>query len=358
MLGRVAIRARAKAEMVFPAVPSLAEHFTDTLVDHFAALGRPFSAHEVGHLRALLTSKLREAFDASPTSSVIVEYHTADDGTLRIDYGIAAATSTLAEQFDHWVKTREAPLFGALPDARVTAAARDLPASARVLDFGAGTGRNSLPLARLGLHVEAFEPSPALADLLEADAVKEGLSVRVTRARGALLSLDGPAGGPRPPALEASTDLATSPAIAPGSFDLVVASQVTSHFRGSAELRGLLELCTSALRPGGKALITAFVTRPDYHPDSVARQLGQVFWSTFFTPAELTSALDGLPLSIAEDSDALEYERASTPAESWPPTGWFEPWARGEDVFGPQASPPITLRWLVLERAHGGKIQE
>ena len=143
-----------------------------------------------------------------------------------------------------------------------------------------------------------------------------------------------------------------------GVFDLVVASQVTSHFRGPADLRALLRACAVGLKPGGKALITAFVTQAGYRPDRVARELGQVFWTTFFTAEELQDALAGLPLSRTEDTDASAYERAHLPAESWPPTGWYEPWAHGEDLFGPQASPPVTLRWLVFDRTHGGIPQE
>ncbi len=335
LFARVALRTRAKAELVFPAAPSLAGHFSEVLADQFAALGRPFSQHEIEHLRGLLEGKLREALEASCASTVLVQYHTAEDGSMRIDYGIAASTSSIAEQYEHWVATREPPLFGALPDARVMAAAQALPAGARVLDIGAGTGRNSLPLARLGLHVDAIEPSPALAEVLVAGAAAEGVAVRVAQA-----------------------DIAAPAPVEAGVFDLVVASQVTSHFRGPADLRALLRACAVALKPGGKALITAFVTRAGYRPDRVARELGQVFWTTFFTAEELEKALAGLPLSRAEDTDALAYERAHQPAESWPPTGWYESWARGEDLFGLQASPSVTLRWLAFDRTHGGTPEE
>jgi SAM-dependent methyltransferase len=331
MLARVAIRTRAHAELVFPAAPSLVGHYIDILADHFAALGRPFSGPDLEKLRRILRDKLVEAFEASPTSSVVVRYDNADDGTLRIDYGVAAATSTLAAQYEHWVQSREPPLFGAHPDAKVTSVAEALASGARVVDIGAGTGRNSLALARRGFSVDAIEPAPALADVLEAEAAKEGLPVRVARA-----------------------DVLTGALPVPeGCAALVIASQVTSHFRVAADLRPFLRAVALALAPGGQALITIFLARSWYHPDRTARELGQVFWTTFFTPEELREALSGLPLATVSEESALEHERRGRPADAWPPTGWYEAWARGEDVFGRQANPPIELRWLHLRREGG-----
>lgn len=331
LLRRLARRTRASAEIVVPAVPSLAGHYADMLADHFAALGREFSQEDIAGMQRMLLDKAIEGFRASPYSNVFVRYHTAEDGTLRIDYAIAAATSSIAEEYEHWVKTREPPLFGESPDARLLAALEGLDPAAPCLDVGAGTGRNALPMARRGHEVFAVETAPALADVLEAAAGAEGLPVRVVRAD----VLAGELPVPR------------------ARCALALASQVTSHFRSRDDLRRLLAALALALAPDGHALITAFLTRSDYRPDRVARELSQVFWSTFFTPADLAGALEGLPLRLVSDEDALAYERAHQPEDRWPPTGWYESWAQGEDVFGPLSTPPISLRWLVLRRVPG-----
>lgn len=331
MFRRLAQRARASAELVLPAVPSLCDHYADLLADHFAALGRPFSATELAQLHGLLLGKLQEAFAISPYSNIVVRYSTA--AGLRIDYGVAAAPSSIAEEYAYWTQTREPPLFGKEPDARVVAAIRDLglPASASCLDVGAGTGRNALPLARRGMKVTAIEPASALAEKLEADAAAEALSVRVIVA-----------------------DALASPCpIDAGSFSFAFASQVTSHFRGPAELGALFRLFAAALAPGGHALATVFVTAPDFAPDRLSREVGQLFWSTFFTAAEVDEALAGLPLARVSSEPTLAYERAHQPRESWPPTSWFEGWASGEDIFGKLPRPSVTLEWLLLRRTAG-----
>jgi len=331
LYARIAARVRAKGELVLPSAPSMVGHFVDMLADQFAVLGRPFSASELDVLHRNLNAKLCEAFATSAASTVFVKYHTVGDGSLRIEYGIAAATSSVAEQYEHWVETREPPLFGNLPDARVLAAAGELPAGARCLDIGAGTGRNAFGLARRGLEVDAVEPVAALAAVLEADAAKESLTLRVVQA-------DVTAG---PVPLDA------------GQYALAVASQVTSHFRSLIDLRALFRAFATALAPHGQGLVTIFLTQDGYHPDRAAREMAQVFWTTFYTPEELTQALEGLPLTIVSNDDALAYERQHQPAESWPPTSWFEGWSQGEDVFGPQAKPPVSLRWLTLQRITG-----
>lgn len=328
---RAALRMRAKAELVLPAAPSLAGHFTDLLAEHFAALGRPFSAAELDVLRNNLHEKLCEASATSPTSTVFVRYHTVGEGSLRIEYGIASAAASTAEQYEHWVETREPPLFGALPDARVLSALGDLPAGAACLDIGAGTGRNSLALARRGYVVDAIEPVAGLAAVIESEAAREGLPVHVVQAD--VLR------GPLP--------------VEAGHYALAVASQVTSHFRDPDELRALFRAFAVALAPGGHAIATVFMTQEGYRPDLIAREMAQVFWTTFFTPEDLAQALVQLPLETLSNEDALEYEREHQPRESWPPTSWFEGWAQGEDVFGSQSKPPIGLRWLRLKRLGG-----
>jgi SAM-dependent methyltransferase len=328
---RLARRVRASAEIVVPAVPSLAGHYADMLADHFASLGRPFSHEEIVKMQRLLLEKAIEGFRASPYSNVFVRYHTADDGSLRVDYAIAAATSSLAEEYEHWVKTREPPLFGARPDARLLAALDGLTPGAPCLDVGAGTGRNALPAARRGHEVFAVEAAPALADVLEAAASAEVLAVRVVRAD----VLAGELPVPR------------------ARFALALASQVTSHFRSAGDLRKLFVQLALALAPDGHALLTVFTPRADYRPDRVARELSQVFWSTFFTSDEIAGVVERRPPPLFSPKKPLPFERAHQPAEHWPPTGWYESWAQGQDVFGPMAAQAVSLRWLLLRRTPG-----
>jgi len=51
---------------------------------------------------------------------------------------------------------------------------------ARILDLGCGSGRDSLAFRQAGHHVDALEPSPAMAELARAHA---GVPVRILRAQ-------------------------------------------------------------------------------------------------------------------------------------------------------------------------------
>jgi 2-polyprenyl-3-methyl-5-hydroxy-6-metoxy-1,4-benzoquinol methylase len=127
-------------------------------------------------------------------------------------------------------RTPRRGLFGAHPDRRLVALAAELgePASSPVLDVGAGTGRNALALARMGFTVDAVEMTGALAQILEDDAAKQGLPVRVVRRN----------------LFDAAQELDRA-------YRLVLLSEVVSDFRHTAQLRKMFELAASALAPGG-----------------------------------------------------------------------------------------------------------
>jgi hypothetical protein len=39
------------------------------------------------------------------------------------------------------------------------------------------------------------------------------------------------------------------------------------------------------------------------------------------------------------------------PKEHWPPTGWFEQWSSGGDLFDlPLGRAPVELRWLAYRK--------
>ena len=88
-------------------------------------------------------------------------------------------------------RNSSAPVFGTEPDARVLALAGEAadPKAFRVLDVGAGTGRNALGLARRGYPVDAVELTPKFADIVRTEAARELLDVRVIQ-RDVFATLD------------------------------------------------------------------------------------------------------------------------------------------------------------------------
>ena len=98
-----------------------------------------------------------------------------------LNYTVKAEWQTIENTYEHWVANRKPPLFGTEPDARVWALAGEAadPRTHRVLDIGAGTGRNALALARRGHPVDVVEMTPKFADIIRAEAEREALDVRV-----------------------------------------------------------------------------------------------------------------------------------------------------------------------------------
>ncbi|MBK8255885.1 MAG: class I SAM-dependent methyltransferase [Polyangiaceae bacterium] len=329
VMGRIWRRTRTAAEIAFPAIPSLVFHYVDFLADQFAAMGRPFSTAELNELSRLLLLKANEGFDKSPNANVLVRYQTSNDGSLHVHYQVAASTWSSESEYEKWTVNRTGPLFGKSADARLITALTALTTPLTCLDIGAGNGRNALEMARRGHRVWAVEIAPALSEQLESSAKEENLPVHVVTQN--LLNADLP--------------------IDSESVHIAHVAQVTSHFRTVEDLKKLFTELARVLAPGGKALVSVFLTEPGEHPDRAAQQAAQYLWSTFYTPQELQSALADLPLTLRSNENALAYEREHLPNESWPPTDWFEEWAQGVDVFGTTEKPVISLRWIELERA-------
>ena len=150
-------------------------------------------------------------------------------------FRITSEWLTVAGDYDTWVGTREGPLFGTAADARVWALAAEAtdPTIYRVLDIGAGTGRNALALARRGHPVDAVEMAPKFADIIRSEAERESLDVSVIES-DAFDTMDG----------------------VRDDYQLIVASEVVPDFRTTQELRGLLELAADCLAPGGRMVLT------------------------------------------------------------------------------------------------------
>ncbi|MFT3772980.1 MAG: methyltransferase domain-containing protein [Minicystis sp.] len=337
LLRQIENRYVAEGQLALPAVPALRDHYLALLADHAANLARPLDPSQRASLQTLLGQKLEEAYAAAPQSSVVVRYRVERLSAAPIMFTITSAKRTLADEYDDWVSSRNGSLFGKHPDAKVMDLARALGEATpvRVLDVGAGTGRNTLPLARAGCRTVAVEIAPSLADVL-ADELD-----RVGRDHKGTLDVQVVCGD--------ILDEALAVPLAP--FDLVVVAEVVPHLRNEVELRRLFTRLAGLAREGGLLLVSVFLAADAYRPDELARQVAQVQWSSFFTRDELAAALADLPWENVSDEPVLAYERAHLPPTAWPPTSWFESWASGTDAFGTaRGEAPMDLRWLVYRK--------
>ncbi|KAI9031976.1 S-adenosyl-L-methionine-dependent methyltransferase [Hyaloraphidium curvatum] len=329
---RMARRTRTKGELSWPAAPALLPLYRKRLGDMFAAMGKPFAESELDDMEEMIRVRVGAAWKVSPHGKLHVSWEPEKDGG-GVEYTVWYEVGTVAEQYDDWNETHEQPLFGKNPDAKLVQVAGTLEPTGDhpILDIGAGTGRNALPMAAKGHPVTAVEITPKFADMLRQKPADAKLALTVVEGDAASGNLE----------LEES------------SFSVVLCSEVTPHFRTAEQLRTLFESAARWLRPGGTFVVNVFLALPGYEPTDLERQLGQVFWCTFFTREELDGAAAGLGLALVSDDPVEEFERAHQPGESWPPTSWFEEWAGGWDVFAVKEGerPPIELRWLCYRKA-------
>ncbi|OBK43200.1 bifunctional 2-polyprenyl-6-hydroxyphenol methylase/3-demethylubiquinol 3-O-methyltransferase UbiG [Mycobacterium sp. 1081908.1] len=328
MVSRLYRRSMAEGQISVPAVPGMIDEYSQLCANLCATLGVPYTPEQARQLNQVLEAELAKAFKASQRSEIVISFQ-VPFGT-GLNYRVKAEWRTVEADYDNWVATRQPPLFGHEPDARVLALAREAadPASCRVLDVGAGTGRNALALARRGHPVDAVEMAPKFAELMRAEVDGESLGVRVMQ-----------------------SDVFTAMEGVRDEYQLMVLSEVVPDFRTPHELRGVFELAADVLAPGGRLVFNAFLPRPGYTPDNAALELGQQCNTMIFTRDEVTNAAAGLPFELIADDSAYDYEKAHLPEGAWPPTGWFESWASGLDVFDvPREESPIELRWLVYRK--------
>ena len=329
MARRLYRRAVVTAQITVPAVPSMIDEYVTMCANVFAVAGVQYTAEQSAQLKAVLAAELDKAYTASSRSNIVISFHAPFGITM--NYRLATESVTIGGAYDGWVSTREGPLFGTEPDARVWALASEAadPGTHPVLDIGAGTGRNALALARRGHPVDAVELSPKFADIIRAEAQRESLAVRVMNG-DVFETMDG----------------------VRRDYQLIVLAEVVPDFRTTGELRGIFELAADCLAPGGRLVFNAFLARQGYTPDDAARELGQQCNTMIFTRDELATAASQLPVDLVGDDSAYEYEKTHLPEGAWPPTGWYDGWASGLDVFDlEREDSPIELRWLVYQKA-------
>src|ERR1700739_4925780 len=290
MARRLYRRAVAEGQITLPAVPGLLDEYLTMCQNLFAGLGIRYTAEQSAQLRAVLQRELEKAFRASSRSNIVISFDTPF-GT-GLNYRVKAEVSTIAVEYDHWVATREGPLFGTEPDARVLTLAGEAanPGTCRVLDGGAGTGRNALALARRGHPVDAVEMAPKFAEIIRSEAERDSLAVRVIE-----------------------SDVFTAMEGVHDEYQLIVLAEVVPDFRTTRELRGMFELAADCLAPGGQLVFNAFLARPGYTLDSTARELGQQGNTMIFTRDEVSGAAADLPLELVADDSAYDYEKANLP---------------------------------------------
>jgi SAM-dependent methyltransferase len=328
MSRRLQRRAIASGEISLPAVPGMLDDYVAMCGGLFESLGREFTEEQLDNLRDILRDQLNEAFAASPRSEIVISYN-APVGML-VNYHVNCRWWSVEGAYENWISTREPPLFGSEPDARVWDLASEAadPRTYPILDLGAGTGRNALALARRGHPVDVVEMTPSFAESILVEAQRDSLPVRVLQ-RDIFARRD---------------DLRRD-------YQLILLSEVVSDFRSEDQLRGVFELASHCLAPGGRLVFNAFVAHRSYTPGESALQLGQQCYTTIFTQSQMADALAGSPLALVSDESVYDYEKAHLPADSWPPTSWYADWVSGMDVFDvPRSDRPIEMRWLVYEK--------
>jgi SAM-dependent methyltransferase len=324
-------RIGAGGAIALPCVPGAVDAYMAKLETLWKSLGRPLPEQKLAQLREALVNGLRAGYDASPVARVIIEFGSEAQPDPVLQYVARLMNQTTAQSYTDWAAERTPPLFGKYPDAKVVDLARSLgePGSVPVLDLGAGTGRNALALAGKGHPTTAVEVVPAFAQEMRERAAASGVALDVIEA------------DIESPALELPRQ----------HFKVAVMSEVVTHFRSVDTLRAAFTTLAEAVAPGGVVLFNTFLAKGDYAPDSLARQTAEMFWASMWSRAELETLERDFPFARTSDESAYEYERDHLPEDGWPPTGWFENWARGRDIFDlPAAQQPVELRWLVYRR--------
>lgn len=333
IISRLTLRSTAAGTLSGPCIPALYDHYFDKILRLFELLDRPLGPEQRAGFGESFRKAIEQGFAMSPYAQFVLQYGPAPNNPVEVTCELSIGVMPLEEQYRRWLggAASSPHPFGQQPDAKVLDAAARLPATPkpRVLDVGAGTGRNALALARAGRDVDAIEPALVLADRLEMAAANEGLFVNLIR----------------------EDVFAAAARLPPGGYQLIVLSEVVTHF-SLAQLGQIIPALAHSLAPEGLLVMNAFIARDDYQADDVAKQAAPVLWSTFFSRAELASVAAASGLVLLSEDSCVTYERARQPPTSWPPTNWYIPWARGHNLFDQSNTtlPPIELHWLEYKK--------
>jgi 2-polyprenyl-3-methyl-5-hydroxy-6-metoxy-1,4-benzoquinol methylase len=328
-IGMIDSRIMGTGNVAFPCLPSLSDAYVERLAAIWAKLGRRFSEPELVELRASMHRLLALGYEHSPHTLLVVQYEANPPPTSNLTYSLALRERSVESYYAAWSEQKDGAYFGGEADAKVLELARALRSPARVLDVGAGHGRNTLPLGRQGLRVDALELVPALCARLRAAIERESLTCS---------TIEGDV-------------LADDLVLEQECYELAILSEVVSHLRSIEQVDRVLARLSACLRPGGLLLVNVFLTDDGFAPDKLLREASQVALSTVFAREELAAVLRKLPLEQVSDESALDYEREHLPEAAWPPTKWFESWASGRNVLRAQEDEaPFELRWLVFKK--------
>ncbi len=107
---------QARGEILFPCVPELLQLYLEQITALFSSFNSVIEPTTLAKLPKELENQLISGFATSPHSKLILTYEPSPQGvTLKLKPFI----SSIADQYQDWVKQREPPLFGTHPDAKV-----------------------------------------------------------------------------------------------------------------------------------------------------------------------------------------------------------------------------------------------
>jgi SAM-dependent methyltransferase len=333
ILAALDARTVARGRIDLPCIPAACEHYLIQLNKVFKQLGKELTDPELAQLRNLLVEAATVGWQQSMGAKLCVQYEISMTPKLQknLACNVSVSTPSLDEQYQGWLQNSTSSPFGKHADARVLDVASTLgpPEQVRVLDIGAGSGRNAVALAQKGHPVDAVESSSQMIALLQAHAESNGVPMNVM-----------------------AGDFIESENIVPANhYQLAIAAEVITHFRDVEQVARFARHVCKALQPGGRLVFNIFLARKDFQPSELVRQATRLAWASLFTRGELDQALAELPLKIVSEHVTLDYERERLPSEDWPPTPWFESWSSGRSAFPSSPAPPLELRWFEYERS-------
>jgi SAM-dependent methyltransferase len=163
-------------------------------------------------------------------------------------------TEAIAGQQKHWASTFEAnpDMYGTDPSAPALAAAQAFAVAGyrSVLELGAGQGRDTLFLARQGLHVTALDIAAGTVETISAKACAAGLASMVSVVRH---------------------DLRQPLPLRDASIDASYSHMLFCMALTTVELERLARELRRVLRPGGLVIYTARTTADAHYGTGMPR---------------------------------------------------------------------------------------